>query len=62
MTNQQFPILTKAQHTYFRDAGYLPEYWGPAPDDKQIVRFCTSWATKAENVDKLVADIAKMPL
>ena len=25
MTNQQFPILTKAQHAYFRDAGYLPE-------------------------------------
>ena len=61
MTNQQFPILTEAQHTYFKDAGYLPEYWGPAADGKRIVRFCTGWATKDENVERLIADIAGMP-
>ncbi len=61
MTNQQFPILTEAQVNYFA-ADYLPEYWGPAADGKKIMRFCTSWATKDEAVDKLVADIAKMPV
>ena len=61
MTNQHFPILTEAQHTYFKDAGYLPEYWGPAADGKRIVRFCTGWATKDENVERLIADIAGMP-
>lgn len=61
MTNQQFPILTEKQHAYFKDCGYLPEYWGPATGGKKIVRFCTSWATKEENVEKLLRDIAKMP-
>ena len=62
MTNQQFPILTEAQHAYFKAAGYLPESWGTAADGKKVVRFCTSWATKPENVDKLIADIEKMPV
>lgn len=61
MTNQQFPILTDAQIDCLT-ANYLPEYWGSAEDGKKIMRFCTSWATKDEAVEQLVADIAKMPV
>ena len=30
---------------------------GPVDDDHVRVRVCTSWSTKAEEVDQLVADI-----
>lgn len=51
-TNQQFPVLTKEQYdTLAKD--FVFSDWG-RKDDKYIVRFCTSWATKAEDVDKLV--------
>ena len=60
MTNQQFPILKKAQRAYFEEK-YLPEFWCDAADGKEVVRFCTSWATKTENVDALIEDIKKMP-
>ncbi|MBQ5389284.1 MAG: low specificity L-threonine aldolase, partial [Clostridia bacterium] len=60
MTNQQFPVLTEAQLD-FLSKNSLPEFWADAEGGKKIVRFCTSWATTAESVDALVADIAKMP-
>lgn len=61
MTNQQFPILTAPQHAYFIKEGYLPEYWGTTADGKKILRFCTSWATEKDAVDRLICSIAKMP-
>lgn len=59
-TNQQFPILTEDQLQYFRE-NYVCEPWGKSEDGRSIVRFCTSWATKRENVEALLSDIEHMP-
>ena len=59
MTNQQFPILTKTQMEAF-DGKFAYEYWGRYDESHSIVRFCTSWATKRENVDALLAAIAEL--
>lgn len=60
VTNQQFPILTcemamtlAKKYSFSMNEAELKR--GPAK-----VRFCTSWATKEENVDELVADIQKL--
>ncbi len=51
-TNQQFPVLTKAQYdTLSKD--FVFSDWG-RKDDKYIVRFCTSWATDEKDVGKLI--------
>lgn len=52
-TNQQFPILTAEQRKAFARK-FVFEIWQPLEDGKAGVRFCTSWATKPENVDKLI--------
>ena len=59
-TNQQFPILTYEQamklakkYAFTMNEANLKK----GPDQ---VRFCTSWATKEEDVDALVADIATL--
>ena len=55
-TNQQFPILASEQADYFRRAfGFA--YW-QAHGDRHVVRYCTSWATTAEEVRGLIAAIA----
>ena len=59
-TNQQFPILTAAQMEHLSQCGYVYEVWGPADAGRTIVRFCTSWATQPENIEKLSADIKAM--
>ena len=59
MTNQQFPILSEGQMKHF-DGKFAYEYWGRYDDSHHIVRFCTSWATKQENMDALLAHIAEM--
>lgn len=59
MTNQQFPILDDGQIA-FLSKNSLPEFWCNAENGKKVVRFCTSWATANEGVDKLVSDIEKM--
>lgn len=52
-TNQQFVILDDAakerlaQHATFG-------YWERTPDNRTVVRFATSWATKPEAVDELL--------
>ena len=57
-TNQQFPILTDGQmKTLGERFAYC--YWCKA-GDKHVVRFCTSWATKEEDVDKLIEAIEKL--
>lgn len=55
-TNQQFPILTEKQ-IGFLSQKYAFEYWTKVDEDRGAVRFCTSWATRKEDVDKLVEDI-----
>ncbi len=53
-TNQQFPILTNQKYEQL-GKDFLFDFWGRLDDDHVVVRICTSWATKSENVDKLLA-------
>ena len=53
-TNQQFPILTAEQLTKLRQHAAF-EIWAPLPDGRTAVRFVTSWATREEDVDALIA-------
>ena len=58
-TNMQFPILTKEQQKVLQEK-YVPEFWCKYDEERDVVRFCTSWATKSENVDALCKDIEKL--
>ncbi len=58
-TNMQFPALTKEQQTALAGK-YLFEVWGKYDDERDVVRFCTSWATKPEAVDALCEDIMRL--
>ena len=55
-TNQLFPILP--DHVR-RELGkkYTFIEMNPVDDDCRVCRFCTSWATREENVDALCADL-----
>ena len=55
----QFPVLTKEQQEIL-GSKYVPEFWGKYDDTHDVVRFCTSWATKEENVDALCKDIEEL--
>jgi threonine aldolase len=33
------------------------EYWEKYDETRTVVRFCTSWATKDEAVEQLIADV-----
>lgn len=57
-TNQQFPILP--DHVLLElGKTYSYSFWEKADATHSVVRFCTSWATKRENVEKLIGDIKK---
>ena len=58
-TNQQFFILPNS-HLQKLEQKYVLGIWGQADADHTIVRFCTSWATKKENVDQLIEDIGNL--
>lgn len=58
-TNQQFPIVPNDMLTKLAEK-YSYSYWEKADDNHSVVRFCTSWATKAENVDALIKDIKSL--
>ena len=58
-TNQQFPILPDAVLEQL-NTKYAFEFQGKADETHSIVRICTSWATKEENVDLLLEDIKKL--
>ena len=57
-TNQQFPILTDEQMAFLGEE-FAYCYWCKY-GDRHVVRFCTSWATKEEDVDKLIQKIKQM--
>lgn len=59
MTNQQFAVLTQEQMEKLGQK-YAYEIWERHEDGRDVVRFCTSWATKDENVQALLADIAAL--
>jgi threonine aldolase len=55
-TNQQFPILPDSVlHKLGEKYGY--SYWQRIDETHSAVRFCTSWATKPEDVAALIKDI-----
>lgn len=55
-TNQQFPIFTDEQVRRL-SAKYAFSDIRPLDDGRTAVRICTSWATRSEDVDQLIADI-----
>ena len=56
-TNQQFPIFSNEQFNKL-STKYLFSIWQKVDEHHTAVRICTSWATKPENVDHLLKDIA----
>lgn len=57
-TNQQFPVIPDAVLERLR-ADYAFSFWQKTDDTHTAVRFCTSWATTEEAVNKLIADLEK---
>lgn len=57
-TNQQFPCLTDEQMAFLGE-DFAFSYWCKA-GELHAVRFCTSWATNEEDVDKLTAKIKEL--
>lgn len=55
-TNMQFVVVTSEQ---MEELGkkHVYEYQDPLPDGRHVIRFCTSWSTRPEDVDVLVEDI-----
>jgi threonine aldolase len=58
-TNQQFPILTARQLARLQPK-YVWEPWQVFPDGRQMVRFCTSWATTQQQAESLINDILQL--
>lgn len=55
-TNQQFPIFPDAALEKLKEK-YVYSYWARVDETHSAIRFCTSWATKDENVEALCRDI-----
>ena len=55
-TNQQFPIIPDEDLEKLKDK-YAWCLWSKVDETHSAVRFCTSWATKEEAVNELIADI-----
>ena len=58
-TNQQFPIFTHQQLTALSQE-FLFSIWQHVDDKHTAVRICTSWATKSENVDRLIQALHRL--
>lgn len=59
VTNQQFPIIPDTFLEKLKEK-YTFSFWEKSDSKHTAVRFCTSWATKEEDVERLVADIKKL--
>jgi threonine aldolase len=55
-TNQQFPIMPNVVLKRIKE-NYEYAFWQKINDDFSAVRFCTSWATNVNDVQKLIAEI-----
>ena len=53
-SNQQFPVVDNATLERLSE-DFLFSFWQKIDEDHSAVRFCTSWATRPEAVDALVA-------
>ena len=60
-SNQQFPILPDSVLKELSKK-YVYNYQQRMDETHSAVRFCTCWATKAENVDALLSDIKSLLL
>ena len=58
-TNQLFPIVTGEQMKKLAEK-YSFSVIKPLPDGRTVVRFCTSWATRPEDIDELCKDIERL--
>ncbi len=59
VTNQQFPIVPNVQlQTLAKN--YVFSHWKQMDAEHTAVRFCTSWATKDEDVEQLLNDIGNL--
>ena len=58
-TNQIFPILTDEQLETLEEE-FLFSTWERLDELHTVIRLCTSWCTKAEAVDQLVAAIGRL--
>lgn len=58
-TNQQFVIIEDHQMEKLAE-NFAFETWEKYDADHTVIRFCTSWATKDENVQTLVDAIAAL--
>lgn len=58
-TNQQFPILPDAALEKLSE-NFVYSYWQRIDEQCSAVRFCTSWATLPENVERLITAIEKL--
>lgn len=56
LTNQQFPIIPNDKIKILQEK-YSFSFWQKIDDNHSAVRFCTCWATKTDDVEKLIADI-----
>lgn len=55
-TNQQFPILTKEQQKLLSQH-FIYEHWAKVDEQRDAVRFCTSWSTEEAALQQLEADL-----
>ena len=58
-TNQQFPILPNDMLATLEET-YAFAHMGRVDKNHSAIRICTSWATRQEDVDQLIADIFKL--
>ena len=58
-TNQQFPIISNSQLEVLSKE-FLFSIWQRIDEEHTAVRICTSWATKSENVDRLIRAIEQL--
>jgi threonine aldolase len=55
-TNQLFPILpSRVRECLAENFTFIEMDW--VGEDLRVCRFCTSWATKEENVDRLCREL-----
>lgn len=58
-TNQQFVLVTETQKSKLAE-NFIFEEEGKSDENHYIIRFCTSWSTKTEEVAKLLQEIEKL--
>ncbi|MGL6201871.1 MAG: threonine aldolase family protein [Lachnospiraceae bacterium] len=55
-TNQQFLVVDDEKRVQL-EKNYGFTYWQRYDEQRSVIRICTSWATKAEDVTQLLADL-----